>query len=126
MGSQHIEIKINPQSPSSSKTLSIQHSYDEKDCHTYPNQIVVVMEQREQKLNNDAIQAFEATFKLGWVDSDKAIGDKSKHKGTEQMGIHATGVKLERVKMSGVKKGRWTRLSSRVGVDNLQTSSFNS
>lgn len=41
------------------------------------------------------------------------------------MGIHTTRVKLERVKRSGVKKGRWTGLSSRVGVDNLQTSSFN-
>ena len=42
------------------------------------------------------------------------------------MGITATKVKLERVKKGGVKKGRWTRLSNRVGVDNLQTSSFNS
>ena len=41
------------------------------------------------------------------------------------MGIHATRVKLECVKMSGVKKGRWTRLISRIGVDNLRTSSFN-
>lgn len=56
---------------------------------------------------------------------DKAIKDKDQHRGTEQQGILATEIKLERGKQSGVKKGRWTRLSSRVGVDNLQTNSPN-
>lgn len=70
MGAQHIGIKIDLQNPSSSETLSIQHSYDEKDCHTYPKQIMAVMEQGEQKLNTDVVQAYEAAFKMGWVDND--------------------------------------------------------
>ena len=62
MGSQDIGIKIDPKSQSSSETLSIQHSYHEKDCHTYPNHIVAVMEQGEQKLNANVVQACEANF----------------------------------------------------------------
>uniref|UniRef100_A0A7N2M9T7 DUF4283 domain-containing protein n=1 Tax=Quercus lobata TaxID=97700 RepID=A0A7N2M9T7_QUELO len=59
MGSQDIGIKIDPKSQSSSETLSIQHSYHEKDCHTYPNHIVAVMEQGEQKLNANVVMVMD-------------------------------------------------------------------
>ena len=37
------------------------------------------------------------------------------------MALPTAHVKLECVKIGGLKKGKWTRLSSRVGVDKLQT-----
>ena len=37
------------------------------------------------------------------------------------MALPTAHVKLECVKMGGLKKDKWTRLSSRVGVDKLQT-----
>lgn len=116
VGSQDIGIKIDPKIESSSETLSIHCSHDEKDCHSHPNRFVAVMEQGGQELNADMVQTCQANFKSGWVDSDTAQGGKGKHKDTKQMGIHAAGVKLECVKKGGLKKGRWTRLSSKVGV----------
>nr|POE66348.1 hypothetical protein CFP56_15070 [Quercus suber] len=87
-------------------TIEIQSNQLSTD---YPNRIGAVIEHRAQKLHTN----------------DKAIEDEDKHKDTERRGILATGVKLERDKRSRVKTGRWTRLSSRVGVDNLETSTFN-
>ena len=40
------------------------------------------------------------------------------------MRVLSTGVKLERDKKGGAKKGMWTRLSSRVGVKNVKTDSI--
>ena len=70
-------------------------------------------------------KAFEVCFEPGWVD-DKAQGGTGKNKCKEQLGVLSTGVKLECDKKGGVKKGMWTRLSSRAGVKNLKTDSFNS
>nr|POE99668.1 hypothetical protein CFP56_18997 [Quercus suber] len=56
---------------------------------------------------------------------DKTIAKEDKHTDTTRRGILTTGTKLDRGNNRRVKTGRWTRLHSRVGVDNLQTNTFN-
>nr|POF18220.1 hypothetical protein CFP56_50754 [Quercus suber] len=56
---------------------------------------------------------------------DKTIAKEDKHIDTARRGILTTGINLDRGNRSRVKTGRWTRLHSRVGVNNLQTNTFN-
>ena len=51
---------------------------------------------------------------------------KDQHTEIEQRALPATQAKLGRVQKGGLKKGRWTRLSGRVGVDKLQSNNSTS
>ena len=71
-------------------------------CTNSPPRIRAVIDQGIRKLN-----------------SDMAIKDEDQHTSRARRGIRTTGIKLEWGNKSRVQPIRWTRLHSRVGVDNL-------
>ena len=100
----HVALKLYHSNLYSSETQTSQLSPDS------PSRIGAVIDQGKQNL----------------ITGDKAIKVADEHTDTEHRGIHATGINLGRGNKGRVKTGRWTRLHSRVGVDNLQNNKFNS
>ena len=94
----HVVLKVDHSKLSSYETHTSQPSTNS------PPRIGATIDQGTQILNTE----------------DKAIEDEDKHTYTARRGMRTTGIRLERGNKSKVKTGRWTRFTSRVGVDNLQ------
>ena len=122
--SKDIGIKFDIQSVMSSQTLSSLSSQGDKDGHSNLNTFGPALGQEGHQMGANLVRASEADFTTGWVDDVMVHEGNNMHIGTVHMALPTAKVKVEHVKQGGLKKGRWTRLSSRVGIDKLQSTSL--
>ena len=84
------------------------------------------MEQEGHQISANLIRASDADFTPGRTDDLMVHEGKDQHTKIEQRALPPTQAKLGCVQKGGLKKGRWTRLSGRVGVDKLQSNNSTS
>nr|POE95944.1 hypothetical protein CFP56_47039 [Quercus suber] len=114
-------ISLDGESVTYSQPLSNLFAQGDNDGQIHLHTIGAVMDQEGHQISANLIRASDADFTPGRTDDVMVHEGKDQHTDTKQRALPATQVMLERVKKGGLKKGRWTRLSGRVGVDKLQS-----
>nr|POF01919.1 hypothetical protein CFP56_59590 [Quercus suber] len=113
--SKNSDIKFDTQSLLCSQPLSFPSAQGDN-----VGQIHTIATAMDKETSANLIRASDADFISGQTDNVMVNEGKDQHTGTEQRAIPFTQVKLVRGKKGGFKRGRWTRLRGRVGMDNLQ------